>query len=72
MTHVWWYQARAAGFVAYALLTVSILLGLALTTRTFGRRPRPAWLLDLHRGLGGLATIFVGIHLATLVADSYE
>ena len=71
MTHLWWYQARAAGFVAYALLTGSVVLGLALTTRAFGRRPRPAWLLDLHRWLGGLGTIFVGVHLAALVADSY-
>ena len=71
MTHLWWYQARAAGLVAYALLTASIALGLALSTRALGRRPRPAWLLDLHRWLGGLATIFVGVHLAALVADSY-
>ena len=71
MNHIWWYQARAAGFVAYALLTGSVVLGLALTTRALGRRPRPAWLLDLHRWLGGLATIFVGVHLLALMADSY-
>jgi sulfoxide reductase heme-binding subunit YedZ len=71
LSHIWWYQARAAGFVAYGLLTGSILLGLALSSRALGRRPRPAWLLDLHRGLGGLATIFVGVHLSALVADSY-
>jgi predicted ferric reductase len=28
-------------------------------------------LLDLHRYLGGLATIFVGVHVAAIVADSY-
>jgi len=71
MNQIWWYQARAAGFVAYALLTGSVVLGLALSTRALGRRPRPAWLLDLHRWLGGLATIFVGVHLVALVADSY-
>jgi sulfoxide reductase heme-binding subunit YedZ len=71
VTHVWWYQARAAGLVAYVLLSASIVLGLALTTRLFGRRPRPAWLLDLHRWLGGLATIFVGVHVVAIVADSY-
>jgi DMSO/TMAO reductase YedYZ heme-binding membrane subunit len=34
-------------------------------------RPRPAWTLDLHRFLGGLAVAFTGVHLAGLVADSY-
>src|SRR5689334_20891162 len=71
VTHLWWYQARAAGVVAYGLLTASIALGLALSTRAFGRRLRPAWLLDLHRGLGALATVFVAVHMVALVPDSY-
>jgi DMSO/TMAO reductase YedYZ heme-binding membrane subunit len=66
-----WYVARAAGVVAWALLTLSVVWGLALSTRVLGRRPRPAWLLDLHRGLGGLATIFVGVHVVAIVADDY-
>lgn len=68
---VWWYAARAGGIVAWALLTASTAWGLALSSRAFGRRPRPAWLLDLHRYLGGLAVVFVGVHLASLVADTY-
>ena len=39
--------------------------------RAFGHRPRPAWMLDLHRWLGGLATIFVGVHVLAILADSY-
>ena len=31
----------------------------------------PAWLLDLHRWLGGLAIAFVSAHLAALMADNY-
>lgn len=68
---VWWYVARASGLVAWSLCTLSVLWGLALSTRLLGKRPAPAWLLDLHRFLGGLATLFVVVHLATLVADSY-
>jgi len=37
--------------------------------RPFG--VRPAWILDLHRFLGGLATIFVGVHVLAILADSY-
>src|SRR5262245_25156245 len=66
-----WYIARSAGLVAWALLTASVLFGLVLSTRVFGRRPRPNWTLDLHRFLGGLATIFVLVHVVGLVADNY-
>jgi predicted ferric reductase len=36
-----------------------------------GRRPRPAWLLDLHRFLGGAAVIFLAVHIVTIVLDTY-
>lgn len=65
----WWYVARSAGMVAWALLTASVLWGLALSTRSVPNR-RPAWLLDLHRWLGGLTLAFVGLHMVALVADS--
>ncbi len=70
-THLWWYTARASGIVAWVLLTASVLWGLALSTRVLGRRPRPNWMLDLHRFLGGVAVIVTGAHLASLVADSW-
>lgn len=70
-SHLWWYAARAAGLVAWALLTASVAWGLALSTRALGRRPRPAWLLDLHRALGGLAVIFTAVHVVAIMLDSY-
>ena len=47
------------------------MLGLALATRALGNNPRPAWLLDLHRFVGGLTVLFLAVHLGALVADSY-
>ena len=69
--HLWWYAARAAGIVAWALLAASVTWGLALSTHVLGRKPRPAWLLDLHRALGGLAVIFTAVHVVTIMLDSY-
>ena len=66
-----WYAARSSGLVAWALVTASILWGLALSTRLIQRRGVPAWLLDLHRFLGMLSLVFVGVHLVALWADSY-
>lgn len=70
-THFWWYVARSSGIVAWLLLTASVLWGIVLSTKAFPAHRRPAWLLDLHRWLGGLTVGFVAIHLAALVADSY-
>lgn len=67
----WWFLARAGGIVAWVLLALSVAWGLLLSTRLLGRHPAPAWLLDLHRFLGGLAVVFTGLHLAGLVADNY-
>jgi DMSO/TMAO reductase YedYZ heme-binding membrane subunit len=68
---LWWYAARASGLVGWGLCTLSVLWGLTLSTRLLGKRAAPAWLLDLHRFLGGLATFFVAVHLGALVADGF-
>jgi predicted ferric reductase len=66
-----WYTARAAGFVAWSLAAASVLWGLAISTRALKGRPRPAWLFDLHRFLGGTAVVFTGVHVAAILLDTY-
>lgn len=67
----WWYVTRASGIIAWLMLTASVIWGIVLSTKAFPEQRRPAWLLDLHRWLGGLAVSFLAIHLAALVADNY-
>ena len=67
----WWYIARSSGFIAWASALASLVLGMALSTRALGRRPRGPWLLDLHRYLGGVSIAFVGLHLVALLADNF-
>ena len=66
-----WYAARASGFVAWALVLAAIVWGVLLVTRVLGRRPTPAWLLSLHRYLGALAVVFVGVHVGAILLDTY-
>ena len=66
-----WYTARASGLVAWALLSAGVLWGLALSTKVLGPRPRPSWMLDLHRFLGGTAVAFVGVHVGAILVDGY-
>jgi methionine sulfoxide reductase heme-binding subunit len=67
----WWYLARAAGIVAWALLVAGLVWGVLLSTRVLRPHDRPAWLLDLHRWLAGLAVAMVALHIGALVADSF-
>jgi predicted ferric reductase len=69
--HLWWYIARSSGIVSWVILTGSVIWGLLLTTKALGKRPRPTWLLDLHRYLGALAVVFVVVHVVALLLDSY-
>jgi len=66
-----WYTARSSGIVAWVLVTAGVLWGLALSTKVLHGRPRPNWLLDLHRFLGAAAVVFTAIHVGSIVADSY-
>lgn len=68
---VYWYLARAGGLTAWCLLWASIVWGLLLSTRLGGRRPGAAWLLDLHRFLGGTAVVFVALHVGGLMMDRF-
>ena len=70
-SQVWWFVARSSGIIAWALLTLSVCWGLLISTRALAKTTSPAWLLDLHRFLGGLAVSFTAVHLIGLWGDSY-
>lgn len=71
MNAIDWYTARAAGVVAYALLTSGVLLGVLVA----GRVRLPRWpqfaVTDVHRFLALLTGAFVFLHVLTLLLDSY-
>ena len=68
---VWWFVTRATGMVTWALATATVLWGLGVTSKPFGKKPAPAWMLDLHRYLGALTMLFLAGHLGALVADTF-
>ncbi len=66
-----WYVARASGLVAWALLAGTVVWGLLMSSKLLRGRVKSAWLLDLHRWLGGLALVFTAIHVLAILGDSY-
>jgi methionine sulfoxide reductase heme-binding subunit len=65
-----WYAARAAGLVAYLLVSSSVALGLLLAGKEHLERwPRFA-LEDVHRFAGVLAGTFIALHVVLIGIDS--
>jgi hypothetical protein len=68
---IWWYLSRSSGIVALVLLVAALVWGILLSTRALKPHDRPAWLLDLHRWLGGMALVMTGLHLLGLMLDGW-
>jgi sulfoxide reductase heme-binding subunit YedZ len=64
-----WLLARASGLTAYALLTASVLAGLVLKSRPFGRALRAASVTDVHRFLALLGLAMLALHGGALLLD---
>ena len=66
-----WYAARAAGIVAYLLLSTTVALGTAMAgKKKLHRWPRFA-IEDVHRFGGILVGTFVVIHIAAIAIDAW-
>jgi methionine sulfoxide reductase heme-binding subunit len=66
-----WYAARAAGVVAYLILSGVVILGLTMAgKRTLRRWPQFA-IEDIHRFGGLLVGAFVTTHVITIAVDSW-
>jgi hypothetical protein len=63
-----WLVARAAGLVAFGLLTLSVWLGLAMSTRLLGPKRQKA-LLGLHTTLVWTALAMLGLHMIAVLLD---
>jgi predicted ferric reductase len=68
---IWWYLSRSSGIVAMVLLVATTVWGILLATRVLKPVDRPAWLLDLHRWLGGTALVMTVLHLVGLYFDGF-
>jgi predicted ferric reductase len=68
---VTWNVARAGGFTAYALLTLAVVLGLALSLRWQPNRWPRIINNELHNFLTLLSLVFTGIHVLAVWVDPF-
>ena len=76
MSTIWqavtWDVARAGGFTTYILLTLSVIVGLALSTQIQSPSRWPRLLnSELHNFLTLLSTIFLVIHVLAVWIDPF-
>ncbi len=60
---------RASGIVSAIASVAALASGFLFSARETGERRKPAWWLDFHNGLGGLALIAVVVHVVASVFD---
>ena len=65
-----WLIARAAGLVAFGLLTLSVWLGLAMSSRLLPRKWTKT-LLGLHRTLAWTGLSMLVLHVGALLFDPF-
>jgi hypothetical protein len=66
-----WFVGRGSGIVAYLLLTVSVVLGIALSRRWHSAAWPRLVVHEAHRWATITFYLFLGIHVATMLLDTY-
>jgi hypothetical protein len=70
-TKAFWYLTRGTGLVSLVLLTASVVLGVVTTVRWKGEQWPRFVMAALHRNISLLVTVFLAVHIATSVIDSF-
>jgi sulfoxide reductase heme-binding subunit YedZ len=66
-----WYIARGAGLSAAVLLTAATCIGALLGARRPAQPGARVVLQHVHRAVASTALIVLGLHITTILADSY-
>jgi DMSO/TMAO reductase YedYZ heme-binding membrane subunit len=69
--NVTWFIIRGSGIAAFALLSASMIWGLWISTKTFGRAVKAKGLQWLHESLGLAAVVATVVHMVALSLDEF-
>lgn len=68
---VWWLVSRASGIVALVLITLSVVIGLLMSTKVLRRPGLKRNLAKLHEHLALAALLAIGAHGLSLLGDQW-
>ena len=67
----WWFVTRSAGIVAYLLLWLSVVWGLAVPSKVVAPVLEGGYTFDFHQFISLLSIAFVLLHILVLTLDRY-
>lgn len=67
----WWYVTRAAGLTSYVLLWLSMVWGMAISTKILSPAVDGSYSYDFHEFLSLLGLGFVLLHVIVLAVDRF-
>ena len=68
--YLWWLVSRAAGIVAFGLVSIAVVLGLTMAAKVL-RPGRARTLVRLHEHIALAGLIAMGVHGVALLADPW-
>lgn len=71
MNEILWFVSRATGVASILVLTMVLVLGMLTASRRPPRGIRSAVVMGLHRSLALGASVFLVVHIATAVIETY-
>lgn len=66
-----WYLIRGSGLAAFAMLSASVIWGLMISSKMFGRAVKAKGLQWIHESFSLAAVVATGVHLVTLSLDEF-
>jgi sulfoxide reductase heme-binding subunit YedZ len=70
-SHGWWLASRASGLVAFALITISVGLGLTMAGKVMRRPGLSRKLLSIHEQTALAGLVAIAVHAITLIGDPW-
>jgi methionine sulfoxide reductase heme-binding subunit len=71
LEHGWWLASRASGIVALLLITVSVIVGLTMSTRFLGRPKLNRVLTAIHEHTSLASLVALSVHGLTLMGEKF-
>jgi methionine sulfoxide reductase heme-binding subunit len=68
--YIWWLVSRASGIVAVALVSISVLIGLAMAAKHVPPR-RKRGVVALHEQVALVALVAIAVHGGSLMGDAW-
>ena len=69
--HIWWLASRSAGIVALVLVTISVGIGLTMSSKLLRKRGLGPKLMAIHEQTALAGLIAIAVHGVTLLGDPW-